>query len=39
LEDLSIDLEHYPGQLGTHAQEFWTTTLKAISDGSRQPQL
>ena len=26
MEDLSIDREPYPGQLGTHIREFWTTT-------------
>src|SRR5271165_2156523 len=26
MEDLCIDREPYPGQLGNHLQEFWTTT-------------
>ena len=36
MEDLCIDLEPYPGQLGTHLQEFWITTgCNAVPD--RQP--
>jgi hypothetical protein len=36
MEGLRIDRELDPGQLGTHLQEFWTTTgCNAVPD--RQP--